>query len=156
MLHRLKSRIRGRLPLLVAALALVVALPAASADFGSIGEDGAILYDAPSSRAKRLFVVSRYTPVQIVVSIEGWAKVRDQAGSFAWVEKKALSDLRTVVVSAALAQVRLTPNVGSEVVFEASQGVALELLEVNGAGWARVRHRDGQTGYMLASQLWGL
>ena len=46
------------------------------------------------------FVASRYMPVEIVVSIEGWVKVRDQAGDLAWVEKNALSELRTVVVTA--------------------------------------------------------
>jgi len=114
------------------------------------------MFDAPSSRAKRLFVVSRYTPVEVVVSIEGWAKVRDQTGSMAWVEKKALSELRTVVVSAPVATVRALPDALSGVVLEASRSVAFELLEVTPDGWARVRHRDGQSGYVRANQLWGL
>lgn len=141
--------------LLVIAL-LAAGAPAAGADFRSIAANGTILYDAPSARARRLFVVSQYTPVEVVVSIEGWAKVRDQAGELNWVERKALSELRTVVVTAATAGARQAPSEQAEIAFQASRGVALELVELASEGWVRVRHRDGQTGFMRASQLWGL
>lgn len=144
------------LRLATAILALGVAVPGAGADFRSIAENGTVLYDAPSVRAGRLFVASRYTPVEIVVSIEGWAKVRDPAGDFTWVEKRALSDLRTVVVTASVADARLSPSEQSGLAFQASQGVALELVEMASGGWVRVRHRDGQTGFMRINQLWGL
>jgi len=32
--------------------------------------------------------------------------------------------------------------------------VLLDLLEVTG-GWLRVRHRDGQAGFVRATQMWG-
>lgn len=142
--------------LVIALLALAAGAPAAGADFRSIAANGTILYDAPSARARPLFVVSQYTPVEVVVSIEGWAKVRDQAGELNWVERKALSDLRTVVVTAATADARQAPSEQSEIAFQANRGVALELAELVAGGWVRVRHRDGQTGFMRASQLWGL
>ena len=135
---------------------LAAAFPALSAEFRSITENGTVLYDAPSLRSGRLFVASRYMPVEIVVSIEGWAKVRDRAGDLAWVEKKALSELRTVVVIAASADARQAPNEQSSLEFQAGSGVALELIELAPDGWARVRHRDGQSGFMRSSQLWGL
>jgi flagellar basal body rod protein FlgF len=31
----------------------------------------------------------------------------------------------------------------------------LELLEVTSGGWLRVRHRDGQSGYVRVAQVWG-
>ena len=33
--------------------------------------------------------------------------------------------------------------------------VVLELVEPGPAGWARVRHRDGQQGFVKATQVWG-
>ena len=51
----------------------------------------AVLYDAPSQRGSKLFVIRRDTPVEVVVSLEGWSKVRDAAGGLAWIEKKYLS-----------------------------------------------------------------
>lgn len=124
-------------------------------DYRSVGADRAILYDAPSVQAKRLFVVGKYYPVEIVVSIDQWAKVRDSSGELAWIEKKHLSDARMVVVTAARADIRQTAERNASLVFQAERDVALELIEQGAAGWLKVRHRDGQAGYVLASQVWG-
>ena len=89
------------------------------------------------SRAKPLFVIKRFTPVEPVVSLEGWTKVRDAEGGLAWIEKKHLSEQRTVLVTASLAQVRREANDDAPLVFEAQKGVALEFVEPAVAGWAR-------------------
>ena len=39
---------------------------------------------------------------------------------------------------------------------ELDKWVAVELIEPGAAGWAKVRHRDGATGYMRLTQVWGL
>jgi len=141
----------------LAALAfLALAMPAAAGEFRSIAEDGTVMYDAPSVRARKLFVTSRYYPVEIVVNIDNWVKVRDLAGDLTWVEKKALSDKRTVTVVATLADIRQGSDDNTPLVFQAQQGVALELAELSASGWIKVRHADGQTGYIKISQVWGL
>lgn len=141
----------------IGALALLALAPAAMAgEFRSIAETGTIMYDGPSVRAKKLFVATRSYPVEIVVNIDAWVKVRDQAGDLTWVEKKALSDKRTVVITAAFADVRQAPNDQAALVFQAQQGVALDVIEPSSAGWVKVRHADGQVGFLKISQVWGL
>jgi SH3-like domain-containing protein len=146
--------------ILAAALALFAAGfatgTAAAADFRSIGDNAVLMYDAPSLRATKVFVAARFTPVEVVVTLDQWSKVRDQAGDLAWVEKKTLSDLRTVVVTVPVAELRASAADQAPVVFRAQQGVALELSELAGAGWVKLRHRDGQTGYARINQVWGL
>lgn len=140
-----------------AALALLaLASTAAAGEFRSIAENGTPMYDAPSVRAKKLFVASRYYPVEVVINIDAWVKVRDQAGDLTWVEKKALSDKRTVVVTAPFADVRQAPNDQAALVFQAQQGVALDLAEPQTGPWVKVRHADGQVGYLKIAQVWGL
>jgi SH3-like domain-containing protein len=139
---------------LMAALALMAA-PVLAADFRSIAENGTVLYDAPSLKAKKLFVVARDYPVEVMVSVDQWVKVRDLSGDLTWVERKALSDKRTVVVTAPGAEVRSAPNDKAELVFRAQQGVALDLAEIGTSGWARVRHRDGQAGFVRIGSVWG-
>lgn len=124
-------------------------------DYRSIGSERAILYDAPSVQAKRLFVAGKYYPVEIIVSLDQWIKVRDSVGALAWVEKKHLSDVRMVVVTAARADIRQAADSNAPLVFQAERDVALELVEPGAAGWLKVRHRDGQAGFVLASQVWG-
>jgi SH3-like domain-containing protein len=128
----------------------------AAAEFRSIGEAGAVLYDAPSAQAKKLFVAHRFYPVEVVVDLKLWDKVRDMSGDFTWVEKRALSGQRTVIVTAARAYVRTAPDPAAPLVFAAEKDVALNVVEILSGGWARVAHADGQSGYVPAAEVWGL
>jgi SH3-like domain-containing protein len=137
-------------------LALLGCIPAALAlEFRSVGSPAAILYDAPSLKARRLFILNQSYPVEIVVSLEGWFKVRDAAGGFAWVEGKDLSQRRTVMVKVPVADVRRQADENSPVVFRAEQDVLLEVLDTVD-NWAHVKHADGTTGYVRITQVWGL
>ena len=134
---------------------LTTAGVAQALDYGSVGAPSAILYDAPSPKAKKLFVISRYAPLERVVILNDWIKVRDQSGAMAWIEKGALSNKRYVVVTAQLADVRKAPDASSPLLFQARQQVALEWLEDTRVGWVRVRHQDGATGYARVADVWG-
>jgi SH3-like domain-containing protein len=137
------------------ALVLAAAAAPAAAEFRSLAEP-AVLYDAPSTRAKRLYVASRGTPVDVITFDAGWAKVRDASGELTWVERKVLSEVRTVVVSAPVADVRTQPAENAPLAFQAQSGVILELVETGATGWVRVRHRDGGGGFARIGQLWGV
>jgi len=125
-----------------------------AADFRSVVDPAVVLYDAPSAKSKKLYVVGQGYPFEIVVVVEGWSKVRDASGDLTWIETKHLADKRTVLVKAPLAQVRAAADDNAPVVFQAQQDVLLELVEVAG-GWLRVRHRDGQAGFVRIAQVWG-
>lgn len=129
---------------------------AAAADFRSVAENAAVLYDAPSAKAKKLYVVSYGYPFEVLVVVEGWSKVRDAAGEMTWIQSKQLSDARIVMVRTPLAQVREAADDNAPVAFQVQQNVLLELLEVASGGWLRVRHRDGQSGYVRVAQVWGV
>ncbi|MSQ51985.1 MAG: hypothetical protein EXR28_08865 [Betaproteobacteria bacterium] len=139
----------------IAVLSALFALPAWGADFKSVAENGTVMYDAPSPKAKKLFVVSRDFPVEVMVTLDNWVKVRDPSGDLTWVERKFLSDRRTVVVTVPVADVRQSNAERAPLVFRVQQGVALELSEVGADGWARVRHRDGQSGFLRIKDVWG-
>jgi len=134
---------------------LLAAFGASAAEFRSVQDSAAVLYDAPSRQATPLYVVSRNYPLEVIVNLEAWVKVRDQAGALTWIEKKMLGDKRMVLVAAASAQAHERPEDSAPAVFSAAQNVALELVEVAPGGWLRVRHADGATGFMRATALWG-
>lgn len=140
------------------ALALLLAglaVPAWALDYLSLAEPAA-MYDAPSQKAHPLFAVAAGTPVEAVVSLDAWVKVRDAKGDLAWIEKRSLSPKRTVIVRADRAQVRVQADEKAVLAFEAEKDVVLDWLEPGPLGWARVRHRDGQSGFVKAAQVWGL
>ncbi|MDD4946271.1 MAG: SH3 domain-containing protein [Gallionella sp.] len=128
---------------------------ASAVDFVSVGENSAILYDAPSLKAKKLFVVTRYMPFEQVVSLDNWVKVRDHSGGLYWVEKHALSSKRYVFAMMPLVDVRAAPDFGAARVIQVRQQVALEWLADTGTGWVKVRHGDGEVGYVRGTEVWG-
>lgn len=134
---------------------LLASAPAGALDFRSVSEPFAVLYDAPSTKAQKVFVLTQGYPVEVVVKLEGWSKVRDDTGQFAWIESARLTDRRTVTIKTASAEARQSPEESSPVVFTAEKGVVLDLIS-SAAGWAKVRHNDGVTGFIKISQLWGV
>jgi SH3-like domain-containing protein len=139
------------------AISLIGAASAALAiDYRSVSVPAAILYDAPSQAGKKLYLIKAQTPVEVVVRLEGWLKVRDAEGTLAWIEARNLADKRTLVVTAPRAELRQADKPEAAVVLELDKWVAVELVEPASPGWAKVRHRDGATGYIRSTQVWGL
>lgn len=142
--------------LIPALLAALVAAPVWALDYRSVEAPAAILYDTPSNKGKKLYIVRQAMPLEVVVRLEGWFKVRDAEGTLAWIESKAVSEKRHVVVTAPRAVIRKEAKDDAVVAFEADKWVALELVEAGPSGWVHVRHRDGASGFVKATQVWGL
>jgi SH3-like domain-containing protein len=145
----------------LAAGVLAVAAPGAHADFRATSDAATVLYDAPSARARPLFVYGRDVPVETLVSVEGWTKVRDVAGTIGWMQAKSLSERRMVLLRVA-SDVRASPDDSAPVVFRADRDVLLEVAETAASpsattmpGWIKVRHRDGPTGFIRLAQVFG-
>lgn len=166
----IKTSLRRFIIAAASSLLLVALTPTAAyaLPYRAVGVNVAIEYDAPSHFARRLYLVTRYYPVEVIVNLAKWAKVRDWHGDLAWIEKKALSTQRTVLVTVPLADIRQAPNDHAPIVFQAARNVALQLLNGGGStisnsltsttippGWLKVRHPDGQEGYVNISQVWG-
>lgn len=146
------------IPTRLLALATALMLPAAMAhaiDFRSVSE-ASILYDAPSTAGKRLYIVAPGTPVEMVVTLDKWVKVRDAGGALTWIERRALAEKRTVIVSSSRAMVRQRAAADAPVAFEAIKDVVLELGGQPADGWLQVRHKDGVTGFVRVNEVWGL
>ena len=148
------SRLRGA-TILLCLVSLCAAGSAQALDYASVGDASAILYDAPSNKARKLFVVSRYTPLDMVVSLKDWVKVRDGSGTLAWIARSALSSKRYVMVTAAQTDMRQQPDRSSALLLRVGQSVALEWQGDTGVGWIKVRYQDGTVGYVKAAEVWG-
>lgn len=143
--------------------ALLAGGMADAADYKTTAEAPTLLYDAPSAKSRPLFVYGRDVPLEVVVVVEGWTKTRDVGGAFGWIPNKSLSDKRMLLVRVPVAEIRANPDDGAPLVFRAEQNVMLDLAESAASpgttatpGWVKVRHRDGQSGYVRVNQVFGL
>lgn len=148
------SRFAKALTLLITLmLAPVVAV---ALEFKSVAAPKAILYDAPSSAAKKILLLSQGYPVEIIVDLGEWLKVRDAQGSISWIEAKQLSGKRTVMVISANAEMRSSADAASSLIATLEKDVVLEIGDTRLTnGWLKVKHRDGMTGFILISSVWG-
>lgn len=144
-------------PRLIAALTMTLAAAGSQAyDFKTVGAAPVILYDAPSTKGGKLFVVPRGAPLEVVLAYGEWLKVRDVNGELAWTEAKGLSAKRNVIVKTPNLKIRATPDDAATAVFSADKGVLLELSESVAGGWIKVRHRDGLVGFVKQTEVWGI
>jgi SH3-like domain-containing protein len=141
--------------LVLSAVLLSAASAVQALEFKTVGATPAVLYDAPSAKGRKVFAAPRGMPVEVVLTYGAWTKVRDAAGDLSWIESKMLTPKRNVIVSAASARVRETAADSAAIAFTADKGVLLELVDPVAAGWVKVRHRDGQGGFVRASEVWG-
>ena len=125
-------------------------------EFKSVSATKAILYDAPSSAAKKVLLLSQNYPVEIIVNLGDWLKVRDAKGSISWIEAKQLSAKRTVMVTVSNAEIRSAADAGATLVATIEKDVVLEIADPKPSnGWLKVKHRDGVIGYILIASVWG-
>ena len=152
----MKTIARAPLTAAVAFGLAAVALCAAAAEYQSVGNDPAILYDAPTLRGTKTAIAPRGMPVEVVVAQGDWVRIRDSAGGLSWIEKKSLVARRTVVATdPGPVDVRAAPDDASSVVFRVQPGVLMDLAGPPAGGWVGVRHRDGQSGFVRVGSVWG-
>lgn len=139
----------------VATAGLAFSFSALALDYRSIAPAKAIMYDAPSKEASKLFILGNGYPVEVIVNLGGWIKVRDNQGGLSWVEAKSLSAKRMVLVLAKT-EIKASEDAASELVATVEKDVVLELV-AGGANnnWVKVKHRDGATGFVQVDKLWG-
>jgi SH3-like domain-containing protein len=141
---------------LVACLLSLACGAAHAVDFKTVGENAVILYDTPSPKGGKLFIAPSGMPVEVLLSYGDWVKVRDAAGDMAWTESKGLSPRRNVIVRAPSTRMRAGPDEAAATLMIVERHVLLELVDPVPGPWLRVRHRDGVSGYVRASDVWGI
>lgn len=132
----------------------LLAMPAWAADFRSVSVAKAVSYDAPSLEAKKMLIFSQDYPLEVIVNLGEWLKVRDATGTLSWVEAKQMVQKRMVVATASTA-VRQADNADAPLVATLEKDVVVELVTDNKNGWVKVKHANGVSGFVQSSQLWG-
>lgn len=134
---------------------LLMPVMASAVEFRSVSVPKAVVYDAPSAQGKKTYILGQGYPVEVIVNLGEWLKVRDAQGGLNWIEAKQLANKRTVLVKGRQADIRQAADAASALLGKADKDVVLDMLESPVNGWVKVKHRDGITGYISASSLWG-
>lgn len=126
------------------------------ARYRSVAKPEAVMFDAPSDKANKIFVAPQGMPVEVISVLRTWVKVRDPLGDLAWISRDDLTD-RRMLMATTVAALRRDAAAQAPAWFSVDRGVVLELLDerpVN--GFFKVKYAEGQIGYIQPDQVWGL
>jgi SH3-like domain-containing protein len=93
-------------------------------------------------------------PLKITAEHEHWRRVEDAEGVGGWMHYSLLSVVRTVLVTADMAEIRARPDPRAPVVARAETG-AIARVTACRPDWCRIT-RDGLRGWLPKSALWGV
>jgi SH3-like domain-containing protein len=156
LISRFVSWVNPSLVLLSLGFSLGLSTPVQAADFRSILPAKAIAYDAPSAESTKLYIMEQGYPVEVIVNLGAWVKVRDQRRGLSWVEGKDLDTKHTVLVTDNT-EIKDAESSDAKLLATVEKDVVLELLSPSiNKGWVKIKHRDGIVGYIQSSAIWGL
>ena len=130
----------------------------ANADFMSVKADQAFLHEAPSSSTKKVYIVTKGYPLEVIVSLKEWKKVKDHEGLINWIKTSDLSSKKTVLNLKNNNSIYLKPNSSSPLLANVNENVTLELLDTKKIDdWIKVYSKVGDIeGYIKVTNLWGI
>lgn len=130
----------------------------ANADFMSVKADQAFLHEAPSGSTKKVYIVTKGYPLEVIVSLKEWKKVKDHEGLINWIKTSDLSSKKTVLNLKNNNSIYLKPNSSSPLLANVNENVTLELLDTKKIDdWIKVYSKVGDIeGYIKVTNLWGI
>ena len=130
----------------------------AYADFMSVNTDQAFLHEAPSGSTKKVFIVTKGYPLEVIVSLKEWKKVKDHEGLINWIKTSDLSSKKTVLNLKDNNSIYLEPSSESPMLAKVNMNVTLELLDEKKIDdWVKVYSKVGDIeGFIKATDLWGI
>ena len=130
----------------------------AYADFMSVNADQAFLHEAPSDSTKKSFIVTRGYPLEVLVSLKEWKKVKDHEGLINWIKTSDLSSKRSVLNLKGDNPIYLEPSSVSPILAKVNENVTLEILDEKKIDdWVKVYSKVGDIeGFIKATDLWGI
>ena len=128
------------------------------ADFISVKTKQAILFEGPSNTTEKMFIVTEGYPLEVVVSLKDWKKVKDHNGKISWIEAKNTQKERTVLILKDRAVIFNQANNKSHKLANVDKFVVLKLNSYMLIGnWAQVKTQiEGLVGFISSNEVWGL
>jgi len=125
-----------------------------AADIVRVKVKQANLRSGPGTKFEKMWNAPMNYPYQVVERKGKWLKVQDFSGYEDWIYGPLTDESPAVVVKVKQANIRKGSSTNDEIVFTADMGVPFLVLDKKG-DWLRVRHEDGDEGWIYQNLIWG-
>ncbi len=136
-------------------LILLAAMPASATGEERLSVKASIanMRSGPGTETAVMWQVEQYHPVIVIEKKGNWYKIKDFENDVAWLHKSLLDNAESVITHKDKCNVRSKPDTNSTILFTVDRGVPFKVLEKKGE-WIRIRHVDGDTGWIHNSLVW--
>jgi uncharacterized protein YraI len=139
---------------LVAVALVLLTASVASARMVSVNDGKLNMRSGPGTSHSIVWELEKGFPLKVVGSKGDWLKVVDFENDVGWVHGRLVGRVPHVVVKKKRINIRSGPGTRYPLVGQANYGVVFRTLESR-SGWVKVKHDNGQTGWVERSLLWG-
>jgi SH3 domain protein len=128
-----------------------------AAEFMSVSSKQATLHEAPSDSTRKIFIATEGYPVDVLVSLKEWKKIKDHEGKISWIKAENLSKNRTVLANSDETFFYQQPDISSPILAKVSKNVVLDLIDNSAPeGWIKVYSKAANLeGYVESKSFWG-
>ena len=128
------------------------------AEFMSVSAKQSAMHEAPSDSTKKIFIATEGYPVDVLVSLKEWKKIKDHEGKVSWIKAEDLSKKRTVLANSDEIFFYQQPSISSNILAKVSKNVVLDLLDDSvPQGWIKVYSKAANLeGYVESTSFWGV
>ena len=128
-----------------------------AAEFMSVSSKQAVFHEAPSDSTRKIFIATEGYPVDVLVSLKEWKKIKDHEGKVSWIKAENLSKNRTVLANSDETSFYQQPDISSPILAKVSKNVVLDLIDNSTPeGWIKVYSKAANLeGYVESKSFWG-
>lgn len=127
---------------------------ALAADMVRVKVKTANLRSGPGTRFEKVWGAPRNYPLRVLKRKGRWLNIRDFQGFEDWIYAPLTDRKPAVVVKVNRANVREGPGTNHSILFATEQGVPFLVLD-RSKKWLKVRHADGDEGWIFQKLVWG-
>ncbi len=107
----------------------------------------------PGTKYDILWKVPKYYPLRIIKKFGNWYRFSDFEGDKGWIHKSLVRKIPSIITKKDNCNIRSGPGTRFQILFTAEKGVAFKVLKRKG-NWIRVKHADGDKGWIYKSLAW--
>ncbi|HAH06004.1 MAG TPA: hypothetical protein DCM05_05650 [Elusimicrobia bacterium] len=141
--------------LAASAAAQTPAAPKTAQELYSVARPKILVREEPEKKAKALWPLWKYAPVEALSYRGDWVRVRDFEGDSGWVQRSELTQrVPTVCVRGKEGKLRKAAGPSSKLLWLLDRGFALRIFAVKG-DWVEVSDLDEVNGWIHRDEVWG-
>ena len=140
--------------LLFLSLLLLMATPLAAEMISVIHQPAELRAQPLVARSPILANLSRYTPLEVLGREADYYKVKNYRGQVGFIHRALLGREDSLVVKAAVCNIRSGPGTDNPIAYKAQQGDVFRVLSKQGE-WIEIFNEKGNIGWIWQNLTWG-